>query len=75
MVSFCVLGWIIFPISAAERSLDRSISVPDDPLVENLNRLEVEGEARSVDAAIGVLRYVMAKSHQLYYDTFSLTVK
>ncbi|XP_067934766.1 coiled-coil domain-containing protein 124-A-like [Watersipora subatra] len=40
---------------ASRLSRDNSISVPEEELVENINRLEVEGEARSVDAAIGIL--------------------
>lgn len=35
--------------------------VDEEPLAENLNKLQVDGEARTVDDAIGVLRSVLGK--------------
>lgn len=46
----------------------------DKPIEENLNRLQIEGEARSVEAAISVLKYVVFKSKLWIYlcDAFML---
>ena len=43
-------------VAAAEKKKKSDVVVNDLPLEENLNRLEAEGEARSVEEAISVLR-------------------
>ena len=45
-------------LAATEKKKKSDVVVNDLPLEENLNRLETEGEARSVEEAISVLRLV-----------------
>ena len=50
-------------LAAAEKKKKSDVIVNDLPLEENVNRLETEGEARSVEEAISVLRLVFAVSY------------
>lgn len=44
-----------------QRALEKAPTVVDEvPLEENINRLQIDGEARNVDDAIAVLRYFRA---------------
>ena len=45
-------------VAAADKKKKDDIVVNDLPLEENLNRMETENEARTVEEAISVLRYV-----------------
>ena len=45
-------------LAATEKKKKSDVVVNDLPLEENLNRLETEGDARSVEEAISVLRLV-----------------
>ncbi len=44
-------------VAAADKKKKDDIVVNDLPLEENLNRMETENEARTVEEAISVLRY------------------
>ena len=50
-------------LAAAEKKKKSDVIVNDLPLEENVNRLETEGEARSVEEAISVLRSVFVVSY------------
>ncbi len=47
----------ICKIAAADKKKKSDVVVNDLPLEENLNRMETENEARTVEEAISVLRY------------------
>ena len=55
-------------LAAAEKKKKSDVVVNDLPLEENLNRLETEGEARSVEEAISVLRLVFVSRYRLEHE-------
>ena len=55
-------------LAAAEKKKKSDVVVNDLPLEENINRLETEGEARSVEEAISVLRLVFVSRYRAEYE-------
>ena len=55
-------------LAAAEKKKKSDVVVNDLPLEENINRLETEGEARSVEEAISVLRLVFVSRYRVEHE-------
>ena len=55
-------------LAAAEKKKKSDVVFNELPLEENVNRLDTEGEARSVEEAISVLRLVFVSRYRVEHE-------